>query len=110
MEAVRPAMGDSMMANMFAYRITLLTGFVLSLSMSASAQLTEQQAKRIEEAVPKKASAESKKPRRVLIWNTPFMDKCPHKGYSVPQGEHAMRMLGEKTGAGGQLRRGHVPE
>jgi len=35
----------------------------------------------------------------VLIWNTPFMEQSPHKGYSIPQGEYAMRMLGEKTGA-----------
>ena len=77
----------------------LLTAFVISLGVCANAQLKEQQAKEIEAAVPEKATVEPGKPRCVLIWNTPFMDKCPHKGYSVPQGEYAMRMLGEKTGA-----------
>jgi type 1 glutamine amidotransferase len=40
-----------------------------------------------------------KKPRRVLIWNTPFMDKSPHKGYTIPQAEFAMKLMGERTGA-----------
>jgi len=65
----------------------------------ALAALTADQARRIEAAIPKKARVAPIKPRRVLIWNTPFMDKCPHKGYCVPQAEHAMKLLGEKTGA-----------
>ena len=65
----------------------------------ADAQLNKQQATRIAAAVPKKARVAPKKSRRVLIWNTPFMDKCPHKGYCVPQAEYAMKLLGEKTGA-----------
>jgi type 1 glutamine amidotransferase len=71
----------------------------LGLVSVSAAQLTEQQAKRIEAAVPTKATATPAQPRRLLIWNTPFMDKCPHKGYCVPQAEYAMRLLGEKTGA-----------
>ncbi len=46
-----------------------------------------------------KATEVPKKPRRVLIWNTRFMDKCPHKGFSVPQAAFAMRAMGETTGA-----------
>ena len=44
---------------------------------------------------------EPEKPRTVLIWNTPaaFMEKDPHKGYCIPYGEAAMRLLGEMTGA-----------
>lgn len=73
---------------------------IVSMLVAVSrAQLTEQQAKRIEAAAPQKARGVPKKPRRVLIWNTPFMEESPHKGYSIPQGEHAMRVLGEKTGA-----------
>jgi type 1 glutamine amidotransferase len=86
------------MSGNFVFR-ALSIAFVIGLGACASAQLAEQEAKRIEAAVPEKATVEPKKPRRVLIWNTPFMDNCPHKGYSVPQGEYAMRMLGEKTGA-----------
>lgn len=62
-------------------------------------QVTKQQAERIRTAVPDKATVTPKKPRRVLIWNTPFMDKSPHKGYSIPQAEYAMTLLGQRTGA-----------
>jgi len=81
------------------YRAVTTAVAVLLLASLSAAQLTEQQARRIEAAVPKKATATPQKPRRVLIWNTPFMEKCPHKGYCVPQAEYAMRLLGEKTGA-----------
>ena len=65
----------------------------------AHAQLNTRQAKQIEAAIPQKATVKTSQPRRVLIWNTPFMDKCPHKGYCVPQAEYAMKLLGQKTGA-----------
>ncbi len=41
------------------------------------------------------------RPRSVLIWNTPphLMDKDPHKGWCIPYGEAAFRLLGELTGA-----------
>jgi hypothetical protein len=83
-----------------SHKVFLTAWIVVSLFAGASrAQLTQQQAKRIEAAIPQKARVVPKKPRRVLIWNTPFMDQSPHKGYTIPQGEYAMRMLGEKTGA-----------
>ena len=74
-------------------------GAILILPTAAAGQVTKQQAKRIEAAVPKKARVTPKKPRRVLIWNTPFMDKSPHKGYSIPQAEYALKLSGERTGA-----------
>ena len=77
---------------------TALLTILLPAAVS-TAQLTEQQAKQIEAAAPQKARAAPARPRRVLIWNTPFMEESPHKGYCIPQGEYAMRMLGEKTGA-----------
>jgi len=80
------------------YRAVLLTT-IMVISTPAQAQLTKQQAERIEAAVPKKARVAPKKHRRVLIWNTPFMEKSPHKGYSIPQAEYAMKLLGERTGA-----------
>jgi type 1 glutamine amidotransferase len=79
-------------------RISAIVVF-FALQSVTQGQLTEQQAERIRAAVPSKARVTPKKPRRVLIWNTPFMDNCPHKGYCVPQAEYAMKMLGEKTGA-----------
>jgi len=75
--------------------VALLLGF----SSHSVGQVTNQQAARIKAAIPDKARVKSKKPRKVLIWNTPFMDKSPHKGYSIPQAEFAMKLLGEKTGA-----------
>jgi type 1 glutamine amidotransferase len=65
----------------------------------ASGQVSKQQAERIRAAVPTRATVTPKKPRRVLIWNTPFMDKSPHKGYTIPQAEFAMKLMGERTGA-----------
>jgi len=68
---------------------------------SANAQVPSYQAEQIRKAAPEKARVAPKKPRTVLIWNTPpaFMDKDPHKGYCIPYGEVAMKVLGEKTGA-----------
>ncbi len=66
---------------------------------TAGAQLTNDQARRIVQAVPETARVQPATHRSVLIWNTPFMDTCPHKGYSVPQAEHAMKLLGQTTGA-----------
>ncbi len=76
-----------------------ITAAILVPADTSRGQLTRQQAERIEAAIPKKASVTPKRNRRVLIWNTPFMDKSPHKGYSIPQAEYAMRLLGERTGA-----------
>ena len=72
---------------------------LLGVSSFSVGQVTKQQAERIKVSVPYKARVKPKKSRRVLVWNTPFMDKSPHKGYSIPQAEFAMKLLGEKTGA-----------
>ncbi|MCX8037226.1 MAG: ThuA domain-containing protein [Candidatus Sumerlaeia bacterium] len=65
----------------------------------AFAQINKQQIQRIEAALPEKARVAPKKPRRLLLWNTPFMDKSPHKGYTIPQAEYAFMAMGKKTGA-----------
>ena len=85
------------MCNLNKYRIVF--ALIITSPAIVIGQLTSRQAERIADAVPQKARVTPKKPRRVLIWNTPFMDKCPHKGYCVPQAEHAMKLLGEMTGA-----------
>jgi hypothetical protein len=74
---------------------------VLAWCPAARAELTKDQAERIEAAAPEKARAAPKKARRVLVFSTPapLMEKDPHRGYCVPQGAHAMKVLGEKTGA-----------
>jgi type 1 glutamine amidotransferase len=67
----------------------------------AEAQVPQDQLGKIRQAAPDKARVAPKAPRKVLVWNTPpaFMDKDPHKGYCIPYGEAAMKILGEKTGA-----------
>ena len=82
-----------------SHRYILPVAAILILPAAAVGQVTEQQAKQIQSAVPYTTSVIPKKPRRVLIWNTPFMEQSPHKGYSIPQAEYAMRLLGEKSGA-----------
>lgn len=77
----------------------LATLAALMMSFSVPAQVSKDQARRIEGAVPEKARVEPKKKRCLLIWNTPFMDKSPHKGYTIPQAEFAFKRIGEKTGA-----------
>ncbi len=80
-------------------RFQAVLTIVVAVAAVCGAQLNEQQARRIEAAIPPKARVVPKEPRRVLIWNTPFMEQSPHKGYSIPQAEYAMRLLGERTGA-----------
>jgi type 1 glutamine amidotransferase len=82
-----------------SFKAVFLAMAMLILPTFVSAQVPKQQAERIQAAVPMKARVKPKKHRRVLIWNTPFMDKSPHKGYSIPQADYAMKLLGEKTGA-----------
>ncbi|MBE3123931.1 MAG: ThuA domain-containing protein [Planctomycetes bacterium] len=65
----------------------------------AADEIPAHRAKQIRDAAPEKARVTPQKPRRVLIWNTPLMEKSPHKGYCIPYGTAAMRALGEKTGA-----------
>jgi len=63
------------------------------------AEVPEHRQREIEAAAPHKPTVPPKRPRRVLIWNTPFMDQCPHAGWCVPFATYAMEVLGVKTGA-----------
>jgi len=87
------------MSNTRLITTAFITAAILIPMNASKGQVTKEQAEQIEAAIPAKASAAPKKNRRVLIWNTPFMEESPHKGYSIPQAEYAMRLLGEKTGA-----------
>lgn len=57
--------------------------------------------RQILEAAPAEPAVRAAKERRVLVWSTPdhLAGKDPHKGYCVPYGACAFRLLGEKTGA-----------
>ena len=71
-------------------------------SASARAQVHPHHAAQIRKAAQEvKCRVAPKKPRTVLIWNTPphLMDKDPHKGYCIPYGEEGMRAIGEASGA-----------
>lgn len=77
------------------------SGLVL-LPTPTTAQVPPQQAERIRKAAKEvKSRVAPKKPRTVLIWNTPphLMDKDPHKGYCIPYGEEGIRAVGEASGA-----------
>jgi type 1 glutamine amidotransferase len=67
----------------------------------AAEEIPAHRAQQIFEAAPAQARVVPKKPRRVLIWNTPahLMDKDPHKGYCIPYGAAAFEAIGRKTGA-----------
>jgi hypothetical protein len=77
----------------------LVVFWVVVCAPPAWGDLSPDQERRIREAAPEKATVAPKQPRRVLIWNTPYMEKSPHKGYTIPQGAFAMKTLGEKTRA-----------
>lgn len=79
--------------------VAVAAAWIVAFASLAVAQVNKQQAAKIDAAAPEKARVEPKKPRRLLIWNTPFMDKSPHKGYTIPQAEYAFRLMGERTGA-----------
>lgn len=70
--------------------------------MPTQAQIPPHQAAPIRKAAQEvKPRVAPKKPRTVLIWNTPphLMDKDPHKGYCIPYFEEAFRAIGEESGA-----------
>ena len=66
-----------------------------------AAGIPEDQAGQILAAAPAAARVKPAKPRRALVWNTPkhLMETDPHKGYCIPYGTEAFRVLGIKTGA-----------
>ena len=79
----------------------LVTVVLASSAAVAIEEIPEHRQKQIREAAPQKPRVAPKKPRNVLIWNTPahLYPKDPHKGYCVPYGSYAMETLGKKTGA-----------
>ncbi len=50
-------------------------------------------------AAPEQARVTPEGPRRVLIFDTPFMDKSPHARWGIPFATYAMQAIGVKTGA-----------
>ncbi|MBN1853379.1 MAG: DUF1080 domain-containing protein [Pirellulales bacterium] len=72
------------------------------MAFPTTAQVHPHHAEQIRKAANEvKPRSVPKKPRMVLIFNTPphLMDKDPHKGYCIPYGEEGRRALGEASGA-----------
>jgi type 1 glutamine amidotransferase len=89
---------------MDAVRNCLLAALVPALPLAPCAgaeRIPSHQAARILAAAPGRPQAEPARPRRALIWITPkhLMEKDPHKGYCIPYGAEAFRVLGTKSGA-----------
>jgi len=74
---------------------------VLAFAAPAVDEIPAHQARQIFDAAPSQARVVPRKPRRVLIWNTPahLMEKDPHKGYCIPYGSSALEAIGQKAGA-----------
>lgn len=91
--------GDRVASARGALAALLLMGCCSFVGLGADDAIPEHHVKLIYDAAPEKARVEPKEPRRVLIWNTPFMEQSAHRGYCIPYGTCAMKTLGEKTGA-----------
>lgn len=81
--------------------VPALGALLLPVGGTAVEEIPAHRAKQIREAAPERPRVAPRKPRRVLVWNTPdhLYDKDPHKGYCVPYGACAIETLGRKTGA-----------
>lgn len=82
--------------------VSIVAGVLVSAATTGLAQVSKHHAEQIRKAAEQlKPQAAAKRPRTVLIWNTPphLMDKDPHKGYCIPYGEEAFRAIGQQTGA-----------
>jgi len=82
--------------------VLVLAVFLASVCFAAGIEeIPPDQARKIEGAAPAQPRILPKKPRKVLVFSTPahLYDKDPHKGYCVPYGARAFKVLGEKTRA-----------
>ncbi|OHB67172.1 MAG: hypothetical protein A2Y77_03345 [Planctomycetes bacterium RBG_13_62_9] len=107
MDALLPTCEEVTIMKIQSFVAKSLTTIVLTSALWASEQAKSpegiplRQEGQIRAAAPERPRAEPRGKRRVLIWSTPahLMDKDPHKGYCVPYGQCALRILGQKTGA-----------
>jgi len=90
------------MRNRLAFTALLVCLMAFLFSVPARAQIHPHHAAQIHKAAKEvRPRVAPKKPRTVLIWNTPphLMDKDPHKGYCIPYGAEGMGAIGEASGA-----------
>ena len=65
-------------------------------------ELQVEQKARVDEAVPRKAAAKPRQPRRILVTNLSMRDGKPFRGSSyatIPVGNYAIEQMGKLTGA-----------
>jgi type 1 glutamine amidotransferase len=81
--------------------VLVVLGLAVAALGAPAAGIPEHQAREIRDAAPEKPRVAPKKPRRVLVFDTPahLMDKDPHKGYCIPYGTCALGAIGEKSKA-----------
>ncbi len=87
--------------NSKSIKVALLVIWCFSLLTSISvAAISPEERKSIEDAIPKKAPAVPKRPRKLLVFNLDIWDGLVRKGHaSIPYGNLALEMMGRKTGA-----------
>lgn len=90
-----------MRRNSKSIKVALLVIWCFSLLTSVlSAAISPEERKNIEDAIPKKAPAVPKRPRKLLVFNLDIWDGVVRKGHaSIPYGNLALEMMGRKTGA-----------
>lgn len=90
-----------MRRNSKSIRVALLVIWCFSLLTSVSvAAISPEERKNIEDAIPKKAPAVPKRPRKLLVFDLDIWDGVVRKGHaSIPYGNLALEMMGRKTGA-----------
>jgi len=65
-------------------------------------ELTPEQKQQVDSAVPAKAQAKARKPRRMLVSNLSMRDGRPWRGSSfaaIPAANYAFEQMGKRTGA-----------
>jgi type 1 glutamine amidotransferase len=78
----------------------LIGGFCCGLLLGQ--ELPPEQKQRVDDAIPKKAQAKTRKPRRMLISNLSMRDGRPARGSSfaaIPVHNYAFDQMGKRTGA-----------
>ena len=82
-------------------KIALLAIWCLSLLTSVSfAAISPAERKKIENAIPEKAPAVPKQPRKLLVFNLDIWNGAVRKGHtSIPYGNLALEKMGRKTKA-----------
>ncbi len=83
-----------------ALSITLFVAFAAAQQPPAPAPLTDEQKQQVDAALPLKAPAKPKKPRKMLVLNLPIRDGNLVRGHpSISSGTYAIEQMGKKTGA-----------